>query len=203
MRRPPSCILVSALLFAVAQTGRPELTFIADARPGSLIISREAGDFEALGPEPRLGVTELEEASEYTTFPNVRLGVGWASQALYCDLAANAGYLLNERFRSPLLGVDAALLVRLRRNAAAGPHVGFLRITDPEWTGDADLDLDPASAFLFGIQIVIGYDIQFVFAADYLSAEAMDVEAHNGWRTSDDSLDVSGLSLQFGIMGRF
>lgn len=196
-----ACSCLAGLL--VAATAQAEFNLVADARPGTLIVSSKAGDFEALGPAPRLDVTELEEASEYTTMPGLRLGLGWSSQELFADLCGTAGYLLNERFRSPVFGVDAALLFRLRRNIALGPHLGYAWITDPEWTGDADLDMDSTSALLLGMQAVIGYDILFVFSADYLNADPVDVRAYNGWQTNKDSLDISGVILQFGIMGRF
>ncbi len=197
-------LAVSVLLCWTAILACAECNFIVDARPGTLLVSQSAGDFEALGPGPeRLGVTELEEAAEFTTLPNLRAGAGWSTDAAHWDLTGQVGYLLNERFRSLVAGLDAAVMLRVRRNIAAGPHLGYIRILDPEWTGDADLDLDPAGALVFGVQAVIGYDILFVFAADYISAEPMDVTTHGDWRSSDDELDISGLSLQFGVMGRF
>lgn len=195
---------LAVLLCWAAMAANAEWNVVMDARPGTILVGQGAGDFQALGPGPEgWEVTELEEAAEFTTLPNLRIGAGWSSDMALWDLTAQLGYLLNERFRSLVAGLDAAVMLRMRRNIAVGPHIGYIRILDPEWTGDADLDLDPAGALVFGVQAIIGYDILFVFAADYLSAQAMEATAHGDWRSSDDELDVSGLSLQFGVMGRF
>jgi len=195
-----------AVLLA-ANTGAPafeKMELIADIRPGSMILHTADGDFEVKGPGPeRLGTTEIEEAGTISTLPNVNIGVGFANPNLYLDLTATAGYLINSRFNSLMLGANAALTFRPEKNFAVGPHLGLMQFANPEWRGDAEMDISDSTALLLGVQASLGYDVLFVLSVDYLYADPMDVKTKDAWIASDDELDISGMAIQFGIQGRF
>ncbi|MCP4344050.1 MAG: hypothetical protein GY795_00810 [Desulfobacterales bacterium] len=42
----------------------------------------------------------------------------------------------------------------------------------------------------------------FLVSLDYLNA-SFDAETENGWTANEDSLDISGISLQLGVIFRF
>ncbi|MGD9874958.1 MAG: hypothetical protein AB7T27_11930 [Kiritimatiellia bacterium] len=195
-----------AFLFASGLTAQAfdKMELTADIRPGSILLHTADGDFEVKGPGPeRLNTYEIEEAGAISTLPNINLGVGFADPNLYLDLTATAGFLINSRFNSPMIGANAALTFRPEKNFAVGPHLGLMHFVDPEWKGDAELEISDSSALLIGMQASLGYDVLFILSVDYLYADPMDVTAEEEWITSDDELDISGIAIQFGIQGRF
>jgi len=202
-------IAIAISAFSAPQAGEVEI--LADFRPGTLLLGNETKDFEAIGSNPNLReITELEDAGNLSSIPNVRLGVGWRSEETFIDLAADIGVLVNERFRGLMLGGDFAFQYRFRKNIAVGPHIGLAFFMDPEWTGDADIEFDDTAGIIGGLQVAIGYDILFVFSIDYLHADPFEVSNVNsarmtprGWTVTDDELDISGLAIQFGMQGRF
>lgn len=200
-------LLAAVSLFAGSigiQSASAELDFVADLRPGTLLLAGDAGDFEVEGPGPdRLGIREVEEAGSISSIPNLRLGVGLRSPDTFLDLTGQAGVLVNQRFRSLMLGADVSFMYRLRKNVAMGPHIGLAYFMDPEWTGDADIDIDDTSGVIGGFQIAIGYDILFLLSVDYVVTAPMDIEESGDWIASDDELEISGLAIQFGMQGRF
>ncbi|MBN1510511.1 MAG: hypothetical protein JXB13_00715 [Phycisphaerae bacterium] len=193
------CVLLSQTL---APTARGEVDFIIDARPGTLILSQETADFEVLGPHPTLPLREVEEAGTLSTIPNLKLGVGWSQPNHFLDLTADLGVLVNERFRAIMVGADVSWEYRFRKNVAMGPHLGYAYFADPEWTGDAPVDMDATWGLLGGLQISIGYDVLFVVSLDYLFADPFDVVVSAPWEGSGGEIDMEGLTVQFGIRGR-
>lgn len=196
-------LCVGGVLMATVGWSEPaEFDFIVDARPGTLVLSAETADFEVLGPHPTLPLREVEEGGELSTIPNLKLGVGWSSARMFFDLTGNLGMLVNERFRALLGGADASAEYRFRKNVAMGPHVGFAYFLDPEWTGDAPLEMDDTWGFLAGLQVSIGYDVLFVVSLDYLFAEPFEIRVRGPWEPSADEIPLEGLAVQFGIRAR-
>ena len=147
---------------------------------------------------------EIEQPNSVSTVPNLKLGVGIDTGSAYVDLTGGAGLLVNDRFRSMMLNVDAAYQQKMRKNVLFGPHIGLGYFTQPDWYGDAELEFSDASSVQMGIQLSVGFDILFTFAIDYAYIQPFDVESKaDGWVTSDDSVDFSGLLFQFGMKGRF
>ena len=199
-------IIVTAML-CHSFTAHAEMDFVVDFRPATLLLNNASDDFEAVTPsDPALGAPfrDKEDAGQITSMPNIHAGVAVSSDRLYADLTAGVGFLANERFRSPMLGADFSLHYKHRKNVSFGPHIGLWSFTDPEWYGDADVDLDSDVGLIFGFEVAIGYDILFVFSMDYLDA-TFDASATPPTFIADGGgeLDVAGVVMQFGMRGNF
>jgi hypothetical protein len=196
-----SAILLSGSAFAVVTD------IIVDVRPASLLVNWNADNFKALGTvtlPTGQQYQEVEQPNSVSTVPNLKLGVGIDTGNAYLDLTGGAGMLVNDRFRSLLLDLDAAYQFKFRKNVLIGPHLGLAYFTSPEWYGDAEVEFSDSSGALFGVQLSVGFDILFTFAIDYAYIRPFDVESTApNWTTSEDSVDFSGLLFQFGMKGRF
>ncbi|HPG00650.1 MAG TPA: hypothetical protein PLE77_11320 [Kiritimatiellia bacterium] len=197
-------LLIPALLLAAVFSTFAATDIVVDVRPGTLLIGG-GGDFKVRGTsDTGIGrLNEVEENSSLSTFPNIRLGVGFEEGKSITDVTGLLGVMVNQRFRSLMVGGDASWLYKFRKNVAMGPHLGAVVLTQPEWSGDAEVTFSDSWAMLGGFQMSVGYDILFVFSIDYLLAQPFDVTTEGDWVASDEELDVSGVAIQFGIRGRF
>jgi len=193
-------------MMATSMAAKADLDFVVDVRPATILLSSETDDFEATTPgDPALGTfIDKEDAGQITTFPTIRLGVGLDSEnkKLYSNLTGGGGILVNERFRSYILMADLAVHYKHRKNVSMGPHISLMGFMDPEWFGDADVELDSDVGWLVGFEVAIGYDILFVFSIDYLDAK-LDASATAPTKITGSELDFSGLAIQFGMRGNF
>ena len=178
------------------------LDIVADIFPGTILISTGLDGFKMTRPNSELGVVEREEASQISTMPNLRVGLGGELGDFYADGTVGIGLLLNSRFRAMVYRGDVNLHYKFGRNGMIGPHVGVFQISDPEWSGSGDLDVDTETGYVIGAHIQIGYDISFVFSLDYMDSE-LDVSPSGAWSSNQDTLDFSGIHLQFGVRGKF
>ena len=195
-----SAILLSTSAFAVVKD------IIVDVRPASLLVNWNADSFKIKGPtkfQDGQQFEQLEQPNSVSTVPNLKLGVGIDTGNAYLDLTGGAGMLVNDRFRSVMLDVDAAFQYKFRKNVLFGPHIGLGYFTSPEWYGDAEVDFSDSMGVLFGAQLSVGFDILFTFAIDYAYIQPFDVTTTEPWVASDDTVDFSGLLFQFGMKGRF
>jgi hypothetical protein len=195
-----SAILLSGSAFAVVTD------IIVDVRPASLLVNWNADEFKVVGTTTLRDGTQYEQVEQpnsVSTVPNLKLGVGIDTGRAYLDLTAGAGMLVNDRFRSILLDVDAAYQFKFRKNVLFGPHVGVGYFTAPDWYGDATVEFSDSMGALFGVQLSVGFDILFTFAIDYAYIEPFDATTTGDWVASEDSVDFSGLLFQFGMKGRF
>ena len=197
-------LLIPVLLFAAVFSTFAATDIVVDVRPGTLLIGG-GGDFKVRGTsDTGIGrLNEVEENSSLSTFPNIRLGVGFEEGKSITDVTGLLGVMVNQRFRSLMVGGDASWLYKFRKNVAMGPHLGAVVLAQPEWSGDAEVTFSDSWAMLGGFQMSVGYDILFVFSIDYLLAQPFDVTTEGDWVASDEELDVSGVAIQFGIRGRF
>ena len=197
-------LLIPALLLAAVFSTFAATDIVVDVRPGTLLIGG-GGDFMVRGTsDTGIGrLNEVEENSSLSTFPNIRLGVGFEEGKSITDVTGLLGVMVNQRFRSLMVGGDASWLYKFRKNVAMGPHLGAVVLTQPEWSGDAEVTFSDSWAMLGGFQMSVGYDILFVFSIDYLLVQPFDVTTEGDWVASDEELDVSGVAIQFGIRGRF
>jgi hypothetical protein len=195
-----SAILASGTAFAVATD------IIVDVRPASLLVNWNAENFKVKGPtkfKDGQQFEELEQPNSVSTIPNLKLGVGIDTGNAYVDLTGGAGMMVNDRFRSLMLDLDAAYQFKFRKNVLFGPHVGLGYFMNPDWYGDAEIEFSDSSGVLFGVQLSVGFDILFTFAIDYAYIQPFDATVKEPWVASDDSVDFSGLLFQFGMKGRF
>ncbi len=197
-----TCLFVlCGLLMGVGAASALDL--VMDVRPGTLLVGSKSGHFKAWGPGTGPNVTVVEELGGLSTMPNLRIGVGKESDKWYLDGSGVAGVLVNDRFRAVSLGLDAAAQYRYRKNIVIGPHIGINHYMSPDWSGDALIDFSNTWGFILGGQMCIGYDVLFVFSVDYLYTDPFDFTVSHPWQVNEDSVDFSGLFLQFGIRGKF
>lgn len=201
MKRWMAVLLVSA---GFAGFARGEWDFLLDVRPGAIDVGSR-GDFKVKGSTSVHGetFTEVEKLSSISTFPNVQIGFGYDGIKSYFELLAALGVFVNDPFQSIFYGINAAWEYKYRKNLSIGPHAAWLFFPSPEWTGDADIKFSDSMGGMLGLQITLGYDLLFIFSVDYLYIQPFDVEETGAWRASDSELDLSGISLQFGMRGRF
>lgn len=186
---------------AVTSAWGAELDLVLDARPGTILLGNKTGRFKARGPVADLEV--IEECGGLSTFPNLQLGLGVDTERFYFDVGGKAGLLLTDRFRSPFVGVEGAAQYKFRKNVSLGPHAGFTWYYTPDWSGAAPLEFDETTGFHIGLLVSVGYDVQFVFAVDYVYVDPFEVTRQDGWEVTEDEVDFTSLGIQFGIRGRF
>ena len=200
-------LVASAILVSGSAAFALATDIIVDVRPASLLVNWNAADFKAKGSTDfgdGQQFEELEQPNSVSTLPNLKVGVGIDTGSAYLDLTGGAGMLVNDRFRSVMLDVDAAYQYKFQKNVLLGPHFGLGYFMSPDWYGDADIEFSDSMGALFGVQLSVGFDILFTFAIDYAHIQPFDVESvAENWETSDDSVDFSGLLFQFGMKGRF
>lgn len=195
-----SAMLLSGSAFAVVKD------IIVDVRPASLLVNWNADSFKVKGPtkfKDGQQFEQLEQPNSVSTMPNIKLGVGIDTGSAYLDLTGGAGMLVNDRFRSLMLDVDAAYQYKFQKNVLFGPHIGLGYYPTPDWYGDAEIEFSDSMGVLFGAQLSVGFDILFTFAIDYAYIQPFDATTTAPWVASEDSVDFSGLLFQFGMKGRF
>jgi hypothetical protein len=189
------------LCIGVAGSARADWGWLVDITPGTVLANFEANDFDITGTDR--GITEQEEMSLASTIPSVSAGVRYERPSGYIDLKAGGGMLLNARLRAYMLQGVVGGLVEVKQSMMIGPEVGVAYFADPEWWGDADVDLDPALGFLVGFRILMGDRVSYVLAFDYYSF-TFDVDRVGaGWTPSDTEIDMSGPAVQFGLRLQF
>ncbi|MBI5016907.1 MAG: hypothetical protein HZB55_15670 [Deltaproteobacteria bacterium] len=209
-------------VLAASLTGTPCLAagvgFIFDFQPGSILISPDAdrfnvSQFTVSGYDWESGVVrgyyESEEVGPVSSLPTLRAGLGIDAGVAYVDLTGGVGYLLNAALRAPVFRADAALRLKLGRIVTLGPHCGLIHVEAPEWLGQADLEFSDSDGVMGGIDFSVGRTISFLLSIDYVRAK-FDVKVKNEWMIEDNgeertsgTLDMSGVAIQTGIMGRF
>lgn len=197
-------VFVLALAGFVASSGRAEWDFLLDVRPGAINVG-SSGDFKAKGPTTVRGdeFVEIEKLSSVSTFPNIKLGAGYDSRDWYLEALGGVGIFINDPFQATFFSGDVAAMYKYRKNLSVGPHGALLFFQEPNWGGDADIELSDSWGGMLGMQVLLGYDLLFVFSVDYMFIQPFDVKEPGRWHASDSELDLSGIALQFGMRGRF
>lgn len=179
--------------------------FIMDIKPGSFLISPDVDGFKVDRSSSYYYYSETIEGSG-SWMPTIKLGIGIDTPPLYLDLTGGFGHLWNDAFSANMFLGDVAVRFKLGRVITLGPHISVVRF-DPTWEGDLytdsdDVKLSGCTSFMPGLCLTIGGKmLSFSFSLDYLNA-SFDVETHNGWRASEDALDISGFSLNLGVLLR-
>lgn len=195
-------IVICSLMVVCSTFGEWEM--ILDGRPGAITFG-SSENFQAMGPASvgERRVELYEKTQNASLFPSLKLGVGREGMTDYIEILGTVGVWLNDPFQSPFLGVDAAWSYRFRKNLALGPHVAFLYFLSPSWQGAGDFDISSSWGTMGGCQVALGYDLQFMLSLDYVYLQPFDITARGGWETDSDTLDFSGIAIQFGVRGRF
>lgn len=183
---------------------RAEWDFLLDVRPGAIAVGN-TGDFKTKGPTSVRGerFEAVEKLSSVSTFPNLKLGMGYDAATWYLEALGGIGMVINDPFQATYFSGDVAWLYKYRKNLSIGPHGSLMFFQEPNWGGDSDIEFSDSWGGMLGMQLLLGYDLLFVFSVDYLFIQPFDVTEPGTWRASDSELDLSGISLQFGMRGRF
>lgn len=186
----------------ISATSFAGVDFVLDIKPASLLVSPDVDGFEV----ERSGYYWDTVEGTGSWMPTLKAGIGIDTSSLYIDVTGGLGYLWNDAFHANMYLADVAVRFKLGRVVTLGPHISVVSF-DPTWEGELsdsdDVELSECTGFMPGLCLTAGGKIvSFSLSLDYLSA-SFDVETHNGWRANDDSLDMSGLSLNLGVLLRF
>jgi hypothetical protein len=177
-----------------------------DVLPAAVGISLDSDRFNAKGIDrsiPELPTFDKESVSLLSTVPSIALSFDIEKQSFMIDLRAGVGALLNQQVKSPLGFGTVGVMWELKRSIWAGPHVGWAWYTDPEWWGDADIDLDSTDGLMAGLQFVLGDKISYMLCVDYYDATFDVTRVGPEWKVTDDSVDLTNLAVQFGVRAQF
>lgn len=175
--------------------------FILDLRPVSILLSPDVDGFRVSNP------TRTETISGSGSWmPTLKAGLRIDTSALNIDLTGGLGVLVNDAFYSYMYLGDLALMFKISKHATIGPHVSVIRF-DPSWDGSksdsSDVRLSEETAIMPGLHFTAGGKAaSFSASIDYINA-SFDVTTRNGWVANDDSIDISGFSVQLGVLFSF
>ena len=170
---------------------------VFDVLPGTILANTKADAFSVTGPGGR------EEVSLVSLLPMAAVGISIPQPEGYIDLKAGAGLLLNGALDSFMVYGIAGWYQEMRPGLLIGPHAGITYFTAPDWWGDDEITFSDSVGFLAGVHIAAGDRIAYLLSIDYVSV-AFDVASQpDGVTTSDRTLDMSGIAVQFGIRAQF
>ena len=175
-----------------AKKERSKVDFVVTALPASLLVDAEGDKFSVNG----------SRMSNVYMMPSIAAGPGVEIGDFYVDLLGGVGIIVNDTFQSFLLEAVVSATYAFSESFNMGPRAGLVYFTDPNFTEDDSADFDEALGYLIGLQFSMGDRIQYVVSVDLLTI-SMDVATAEGTTASDKSLDIAGLTFQFGVRGEF
>ena len=190
--------------------------FIMELVPVSFLFSPDLDGFNAHSHNYH-GYSYYEVTIDGTGswIPSGRLGISIGTGPVFLDITGGAGYLWNNAFSGPFLVGDFAARFKIGDHWTIGPHAGLLSFNNMTWDGgdtygDTDTDtkgefeLSDTTGWMAGVVTTFGgKHVSGFLSVDYLSAK-MDVSADPAvWTLSEDTIDLSGLAIQAGIVFRF
>lgn len=165
--------------------------------PGTVLAHMDSDAFTVYSTSVR------ESISMVSSVPNLSLGMAVAQPEGYFDFKLGAGLLLNSRLRSIVWSAGMGLSLEYRPSVLIGPHIQWQRLQSPEWWGDADISFEGSDGWQAGIHLATGDRISYLLSLDY-AVMSVDVDRVGaGWTVNQSELDLSGISVQFGIRTQF
>lgn len=188
--------IVASAMFALA-TPSHAFEWIFEIMPGALHANFASDEFNVTGPNGK------ETTSIMSAVPNMNGGLAFDYGPGYIDVKAGGGMLLNAKLGSYFAYGSVGLFNEVRPSVYIGPHISLAYFVNPEWWGDTDIDFKNELGWLVGLHVATGERIIYMLSADYMSV-AFDVDRMGpGVTASDDTLDLSGIAVQFGIRSQF
>lgn len=194
-------IILSTVLFATPCLAGEVVKFVFDLQPGAILISSKADGFQASRSSFFSFQTETIDGA-VSFIPNARIGLGVDAGVVNLDFTGGVGYLWNNAFSAPLARGDVAARFKLGEAITLGPHAGLVFFGEPKWSGDAQLEFSSTTGFMGGLDFTAGKKVSFLASIDYANAK-FDVTPQAGWVVNSRTLDMSGVAIQLGIVGRF
>jgi hypothetical protein len=175
-----------------------DLDFVFNAIPAALLINAQEN----------LSITADDGAvstlSTVYMMPNFSAGVGFSVKDAYVDVTAGAGIIANDAFRSFLLQAGVAATWEASPSFEIGPKLGVMYFPNPEWTEEEDVvDVDGSWGYTVGVMVSLGDKVSYLLSVDWIGVE-FDMEATDaGYTLEQDTLELGGLAVQFGVRGVF
>jgi len=185
--------------------GLPETgaNFLIELIPLWYLFSPDIDGFEASRTGGFLAVSE-EIVGWGSLLPCARAGVRMNTPDVDIDLTGGGGYLWNNAVSAPFLMGDVALHFELGKDTTLGPHIGVVSFDELDWSEDADIDFSDSTGFVAGILLTKGEeDTKFFVAIDYINAEFDVDRVGSEWTTNRNTLDISGVAVQVGLILQF
>lgn len=178
------------------------LKFLFEAKPLGILIAPHAEDFEATRISDPSESEEIETRGNY--FATMKMGGGFDTRAVSLDLTGGGGYFRNEAFTVTYGIIDFMPRFKAGPRVTFGPHFGFLFFDSPDWDGSAQLDIEGSDGFMSGFEMTFGQKVAFSLAFDYIDT-TFDVKPQAGsdWQVNRNKINMSGMSVQIGIVGHF
>ncbi len=182
-----------------------ELDFVLNAIPAALLIDM-SGDNFGFDVDSGDGTSRSESSSVYL-MPNIAVGVGVSIiDKIYVDGLLGGGILVNEALRSFFVQGALSVTFQPTQSFNIGPRIGLIHFLSTEWLDDQgmaeEVDFEDTTGFMLGLQIAMGDRVRYLVNIDYITMD-FDVNAPLGVTPDDDSFELEGLAVQFGVRGEF
>lgn len=186
-----------------------ELDFVLNAIPAALLIDM-SGDNFGFDVDSGDGTTSRSESSSVYLMPNIAVGVGVSIiDKIYVDGLLGGGILVNEALRSFFVQGALSVTFQPTQSFNIGPRIGLIHFLSTEWLDDQDIDeggdgieFEDTTGLMIGLQIAMGDRVRYLVNIDYITMD-FDVNAPLGVTPDDDSFELEGLAVQFGVRGEF
>jgi hypothetical protein len=189
-------MLCAAMIVFACHPALAGSDWVVEIAPGAVVANLKADNFSVTGPNGK------ESLSIFSSIPNVTVGKAFDITDGYVDLKGGAGVLLNSRLGGYMFLGGGGLYIEVKPSILIGPHAYIAYFTEPEWWGDTEIEFSDATGFLAGFHVAAGDRIGYLLSLDYMSAE-FDVRDKKNATVSDGQLDMSGLTVMFGIRAQF
>jgi hypothetical protein len=180
------------------------MDLVINARPASLLVNAGGSEFKV--GEDQGGGRSIARLSTVYMMPNISVGLGLDMNKAYLDATVGAGLLVNDQFRSFLYQADLTLSLQASESLFVGPRVGLVMFPNPEWIADGEVEFEGTTGVLVGLQMYMGDRISYLISADLIfanfDASGAGLEGNDDPDASD-SLEFTGLAVQFGVRGEF
>ncbi|NJL59002.1 MAG: DUF481 domain-containing protein [Desulfobacteraceae bacterium] len=183
-------VMIPAQSFAKAN-------LILNLTPGFIVYSPDVDGFEVSD-----GWKTDQISGSFSNIAALSAGVGVDTPGMFFDMTVGAGYLWSSFMKSDVLMGDVACRFKIRRDEMTlGPHLTFLRFS-PDWEGDSKIKLSDETGVAGGLSFTIGSKAFSIIAAlDYMHLDFKIEEPR--LPTNPDSLNMSGIVFQIGMLMRF
>ena len=202
-------VFFTAVLLVVPLSSNAGVGFVLDIKPASILFSPDMDGFSVYNNESgSYYYSSYEDRIEgFGSFvPSLNAGVGIATRVMYIDITGQIGYLVNGAFDGAFFGGDVALRFRLGRAVSIGPHISFIG-TDLSWGGvnsSGSVEIDDPTGTALGLSFTAGHPmISFSLNLDLVTFEEAYVDTWDGWYADRSYLDLSGFSINMGVIFRF
>ncbi len=177
--------------------------FVINAIPAALLIDMSGNNFGLTDDETSVRST----ASSVYMMPNIQAGVGAeVADRIYLDGMLGLGLLVNESLRSFFVQAAIAASYEASASLSIGPRIGLIQFLGTEWLDDAEfdeVDFEDSTGLMIGLQIAMGDRVRYLVNIDYIM---MDFDLDNvpeGVTPDDETFELEGLAVQFGVRGEF